>query len=212
MKKYILSFLLIIISTVLFASDPVQNVKYSHGKIYLQNKDTIEVYIKNESLFKMQSGIHYLDKTGHEISLSPSKATGFSLFYKDDTLLFESRTDINPFVFTSKKDRSSFINRVSTGKLPLYYFINEKFFMEGKDMVTADIPVYMIPFNQDWFSISEENFVNDFKKLISRLKREYDENQLNALLLKLAKGNYKFEETPLIIEKFNTNKIQKIFN
>ena len=150
----------------LFSNEIAKDVKYSRGKIFLKNNDTVDVYVKVESLYNMQSGIQYVDSTWNEYSLIPSKASGFCLLYQNDTMYFESRKDLKMVLFSSKKSKSSFIHRVSNGNLPLYYFVDKELVMDGIDQVSADFPRYMVLLDQEWFSITVKYFVSDFKKLI----------------------------------------------
>ena|GEM_PF-1060794 len=187
----------------LFSDDMAKDVKYSRGKIFLPNNDTLDVYIKVESLYNMQSGIQYVDSTGNEYSLIPSKAKGFCLLYKNDTMYFESRKDLKMVLFSSRKSKSSFIHRISNGNLPLYSFVEKKLVRDGIDQVLADFPRYMVLLDQEWFSITVKYFVSDLKRLFSNLKGEYNAEQMKALMNEIEDGKYKFEDTPLIIERSN---------
>ena len=203
MKTTALILFFAFVSFGLFSDDIAKDVKYSRGKIFLQNNDTVDVYVKVESLYNMQSSIQYVDSTGNEYFLLPSNASGFCLLYKNDTMYFESRKDLKMVLFSSKKSKSSFIHRVSNGNLPLYYFVEKELVSDGIDQVLADFPRYMVLLDQEWFSITVKYFVSDFKKLISNLKGEYNMEQMKALMNEIEDGKYKFEDTPLIIERSN---------
>jgi len=185
----------------LFSDEKTKDTKYSRGKIYLLNNDTVDVYVKSEPVYDMQGGIHYLDSTGTAFSLLPSKAKGFSLLYKNDTMNFESRKDLKMVLFTSKKSKSNFIYWVSNGSLPLYYFVEKQLVMDGIDQVKVDVPRYMVLVDQDWFSITSKSYAADFTRLISNLKEVYNNEQMKALLTEVADGKYKFDDTPLVIAR-----------
>lgn len=203
MKTNILIFIFGIIPFWLFSNIDAKDVKYSRGKIYLPNNDTVNVYVRSESIYNMQSGIHYLDSTGTEHSLVPTKAKGFVLLYKNDTMEFESRKDLKMVLFTSKKSKSSFIYRVSNGHLPLFYFVEKQLVMDGIDQVLSDFPRYMILLDQEWFSVTPKSFVSDLKKLVSNLKGELNTDQINLLWKDVVDEKYKFGDTPLFIERLN---------
>ena len=202
MKSSILILVFLIVPFVLFSASSPKDVKFSKGKIFFQNGDTVNVYIKVAKLYDLQSGIQYLDTAGNEHSLLPSKAKGFCLLYKNETLYFESRKDLKMVLFSSKKSKSSFVNKVSGGNMPLYYFVEKKLVMDGIDQVSVEFPHYMILLNQEWISISTKYFVNDFRKLVSSLKGEYNAEQMKALMNEIIDGKYKFEDTPVVVEKF----------
>lgn len=201
MKIALLILVFAIVPFWLYSDEKDKDTKYARGKIYLLNNDTVDVYVKSESVYDMQGGINYLDSTGTAYSLIPSKAKGFSLFYKNDTMDFESRKDLRLVLFTSKKTKSNFIYRVSNGSLPLFYFVEKQLVMDGIDQVQVDFPRYMILLDQEWFSITSKSFAADFTKLVSNLKEVYNNEQMKALLTEVADGKYKFDDTPLLIEK-----------
>lgn len=203
MRTSLLIFILVIVPFCLFSEAIVKDGKYSKGKIFFQKNDTLNVYVKVESIYNMQDGIHYLDSTGNEHSLLPSKATGFCLLYKNDTMYFESRKDLNLVLFVSKKTKHKFVYRVSDGSLPLYYFVEKQLVMDGIDQVQADRPRYLVVFDDEWYSISSKYFINEFRKLFSNLKGTYDARELKALLNEIADGKYNFEDTPAIIERLS---------
>ena len=138
MKTTALFIIFIIVPVCLFSQQIAKDGKYSKGKIFLQNNDTVNVYVKVESIYNMQDGILYLDSVGNEHPLLPSKAFGFCLLYKNDTMNFESRKDLNMVLFVSKKTKNNFVYRISGGSLPLYYFIEKQLVMDGIDQVQAD--------------------------------------------------------------------------
>ena len=139
MKSSILILVFLIVPFVLFSASSPKDVKFSKGKIFFQNGDTVNVYIKVAKLYDLQSGIQYLDTAGNEHSLLPSKAKGFCLLYKNETLYFESRKDLKMVLFSSKKSKSSFVNKVSGGNMPLYYFVEKKLVMDGIDQVSVEL-------------------------------------------------------------------------
>lgn len=169
MKTSAIIFILMIVSLSLFSQQIVKDGKYSKGKIFLQKNDTVNAYIKVESIYNMQDGIRYLDSIGNEHLLLPSKALGFCLLYKNDRMYFESRKDLNMVLFVSKKTKNNFIYRISGGSLPLYYFIEKQLVMDGIDQVQADRPRYLVLFDQDWYPISSKYFIGEFQKLFSNL-------------------------------------------
>ena len=203
MKTTALIFILVIVPFCLFSQQIVKDGKYSKGKIFLQKNDTMNVYVKVESIYNMQDGIQYLDSAGKEHSLLPSKSLGFRLLYKNDTMYFESRKYLNMVLFVSKKTKSNFIYRVSGGSLPLYYFIEKKLVMDGIDQVQADRPRYLVLFDQDWYPISSKYFTGEFQKLFSNLKDVYNAKEMKALLDEIVDGKYNFEETPAVIERLS---------
>jgi hypothetical protein len=209
MKYCTLLFFLILASMRLNADEKVREIKYSHGKVFLQNGDTVNAYIKSEALYNLQSGIHCLNSTGNEYSYLPSNAKGFCMMFKNDTMYFESRRDLKTVLFTSKKSKSSFIYRISNGKLPLYYFIERGLKMDGIDQVTVELPRYLILLDQEWFSLTKKYFVRDFKKLCSYLSGVLNADQLSILINDVTDSKYKFEDTPFVIEKLNKIPVAK---
>jgi hypothetical protein len=203
MKYNALVFFLLLSHMWLAADEKGKNVKYSRGKVFLQNGDAVNAYIKTDALYNMQSGIHCLDSTGNEYALLPSNAKGFCMMFKKDTMYFESRRDLKTVLFTSKKSKSSFIYRVSNGKLPLYYFLEKGLKMDGIDQVTVELPRYLILLDQEWFSLTKKYFVSDFKKLISNLKGVLNKQQMDELYNDVADKKFKYDNTPLVIEKLN---------
>lgn len=203
MKTITLALLFAIVPFLLFSDPATKDDKYTRGKIFLQNNDTINVYIKVASLSQMQSGIQYVDSIGKEHSLLPSKAKGFCLLNKNNTLYLESRRDLKTVLLPSKKSKSCFIYRVSNANIPLYYYIEEQLVMKGIDMIKVDSPRYMILFDQEWISLTPKYFVSDFRSLVSNLKGDLDSEKLNALLQKVIDGEYKFDDTPIVIESLN---------
>jgi hypothetical protein len=203
MKYNVLMFILLIIPMWLLSDEISKDLKYAHGKLFLQNNDTINVYIKVESIYKMQSEIQYIDTTGHEFILLPSKAKGFCLMYQNDTMYFESSRDLKMVLFTSKKAKSSFIYRISNGKLPLFYVVEKELKMDGFDQITVDAPRYLILLDQEWYPITPKYFVSDFNKIFSNLKSEYDAKQLKLLQNEIVERNFMFDHTPIIISKLN---------
>jgi hypothetical protein len=203
MKYNSLILILLIIPMWLLSDEISKDVKYSRGKVFLQNGDTVKAYIKSEAIYNLQSGIHCLDSLGNEYSLLPSNAKGFCMMFKNDTMYFESRRDLKTVLFTSKKSKSSFIYRISNGKLPLYYFIEKGLKMDGIDQITVELPRYLILLDQEWYSLTKKYFVSDFKKLISNLKGVLDKEQLDKLYFEVADEKFEFDNTPLLLGKLN---------
>ncbi len=203
MKTSLLLFIFIIVPFCLFSQQIVKDGKYSMGKIFLQKSDTVNVYVKVESIYNMQDGIQYLDSAGNEHSLLPSKALGFCLLYKNDTMYFESRKDLNMVLFVSRKTKNNFVYRISGGSLPLYYFIEKQLVMDGIDQVQADRPRYLVLFDQDWYPISSKYFIGEFQKLFSNLKDVYNAKEMKVLLNEIIDGKYSFEETPAVIDRLS---------
>lgn len=119
----------------LFSNINAKDVKYPLGG----DNDTINVCIKVDSIYNMQSSIQYVDSTGNDYSLDPSKTMGFCLYYNNDRMYFESRKNLKMILFGLKKSRSSFIQQVSTGNLTLCYFVKKKLVMDGVDMISSHI-------------------------------------------------------------------------
>ncbi len=201
MKTKALIIMLALVPFWLFSEVSAKDNKYSRGKIFLLNNDTIEVFIRSEPLFNLQNGIHYLDSTKRECSMLPANSKGFCLIYKNDSMYFESRKDLKLVLLSSKKSKSSFVHRVSTGNLPLYYFVEKQLVMNGIDQVSSEYPRYIVLHDQEWYSLTPKNFISDFKKLISNLKGVFDSARMQALLQEVADAKYNFETTPLLIEK-----------
>ena len=203
MKYNALLLFLLLVPMWLSADEKVKDVKYSRGKVFLQNGDTVNAYIKSEALYNLQSGIQCLDSLGNEYSLLPSNSKGFCMMFKKDTMYFESRRDLKTVLFTSKKSKSSFIYRISNGKLPLYYFVEKGLKMDGIDQVTVELPRYLILLDQEWYSLTKKYFVNDFKKLVTNLKGVLDKEQLDKLYFEVADEKFEFDNAPLLLEKLN---------
>ena len=203
MKFSVLILLIILAPLGLFSFERDKDSQYSRGKIFLLNGDTVPVYVKSVPIYNMQSGIQYLDTIGNKHSLIPSMAKGFCLMYKNDTVYFESRKDLKFVLFTSKKSKSSFIYRISNGKIPLYYFVEKGLKMDGIDQVTVELPRYMILLDQEWYSLTKKYFVSDFKKLVSNLKGVLNTQQMDGLYKEVEDEKYKFDNTRLVIEKLN---------
>lgn len=203
MKNIVLMLIFALSPFFLSADEISKDLTYAHGKLFLQNNDTINVYIKVESIYKMQNGIQYVDTVGHEFTLLPNKAKGFCLMYKNDTMYFESRKDLKMVLFTSKRTKSSFIYRISNGKLPLFYYVEKELKMDGIDQVTVDTPRYLILLDNEWFSLTKKYFASDFKKLISNLKGVLNKGQMDKLYYDVADEKFNFDNAPLLIEKLN---------
>jgi hypothetical protein len=187
----------------LFAKEKDKNAKYAHGQVFLLNNDTMSVYIKIEKISQMQNGIQYVDSMGMEFELKPFDAKGFNLIYPDDTIYFESRNDLDRALFQSKKKDWYFVHQALKGKLSLYYFIESKLEMEGLDQILIEKSLYFVWYKNVWYKISEELFKNDFKKFGTVLKRDGFEDKIKTLLTEIIAGEYKFEDTPLLISKFS---------
>ena len=212
MKKIIL--LLVFAPLFMKAVHVIPKDKYAHGQIFLLNNDTLSVYVKIENISDLQNGIQYVDTTGKELTLKPENSRGFILVYPNDTMFFESRNDMGSALFQSKKKNYSFVHRVFSGKLPLYFFIEIKLVMDGMDQVEQERPRYFVRFRGEWYPITKENFKNDGRKLLSLLKREgYNTKNLNS---KLDADLYKFEDTPIFIgecaELFLTKVLQTSYH
>ncbi len=201
MKTKALIIMLSFIPFWLFSEVSAKDNRYSRGKIFLLNNDTIDVFIRSEPLFNLQNGIHFLDSTKKERSLLPANSKGFCLIYDNDSMYFESRKDLKLVLLTSKKSKSSFIHRISTGNLPLFYFIEKQLVMVGIDQVLSEFPRYIVLHDQEWYSLTPKYFVTDFKKLISALKGVYNTARMQVLLQEVADEKYNFETTPVLIEK-----------
>lgn len=199
MKMKTLILLLVFAPLFMQAVNLIPKDKYAHGKIFLLNHDSVEVYIKIDKIYNLQNGIQYVDTTGKEFTLKPENARGFKLVYPNETMVFESRNDLGSALFQSKNKNYSFVLRVFNGNLPLYYFIETKLAMDGIDQVEQERSRYFVRFGGEWYSFSKENFKNDGKKLLSLLKREgYNTKNLR---LNLDTGLFKFEDTPIFISE-----------
>lgn len=148
----------------------------------------------------MQKGIQYVDSKGFEYTTDPFKAKGFWLIYQEDTMVFESRSDIDKALFQPKKASTCFVLRIKKGNLPLYYFLDERLEMDGIDQVLREKPFYLLWFKEEWYPISKEHFTNDFRKVISMLKKAGFENEIKELVANFIEAKYKFEDTPEVIK------------
>jgi hypothetical protein len=184
----------------LFAGDLLQKEQYANGKVFLLNKSVSDVYIKVESIAKMQKGVQYVDSKGLEYNTDPFKANGFWLIYPEDTMVFESRNDIDKALFQPKKASTCFVLRVQKGNLPLYYYLDERLEMEGIDQVLREKPYYLIRFKEEWYPISKEHFTNDFRKVLAVFKKAGFENEIKEVVANFVEAKYLFEETPKIVE------------
>ena len=203
MKTKLLFLSLVIISFCLFANDLLSKDKYAHGKVFLMNHDTLNVYVKVESLYNMQNGIQYVDSIGIEHLLNPAKAKGFNLVYSDGTMVFESRNDLTKVLFQLKNPGYYFVQRILDGKLSLYYFVEKKLVMEGIDQVLIEKARYFVRINEEWYTITKEYFKNDCRKIFSILKREGFVNEIKAMINDIDSDKYKYEDTPTIIDRCN---------
>jgi hypothetical protein len=183
-----------------FAGDLLQKEQYANGKVFLLNKSVSDVYIKVESIAKMQKGVQYVDSKGLEYNTDPFKAKGFWLIYPEDTMVFESRNDIDKALFQPKKASTCFVLRIQKGNLPLYYYLDERLEMEGIDQVLREKPYYLLRFREEWYPISKEHFTNDFRKVISMLKKAGFESELKEMIAGFIEAKYKFEDTPEVIK------------
>ena len=203
MKIIFLVILIAIIPFYIYSKDPLPKDKYAVGKVFLKNNVTLNVYVKIESFYNMQLGIQYVDSMGLEHQLLPSKAKGFSLIYQNETMVFESRHDLTKVVFQPRFPDYFFINRISTGRFSLYFFIEKKLVMEGIDQVEAEKSRYLVLYNDDWYPISKDYFRGDCSKLFTLLKREGYTTESKKLSKELNSDGFKYETTPALIERIN---------
>lgn len=203
MKTKALILLLAIMPFGLKAVNSIPKDQYANGQVFLLNNDTLRVYIKIDKLLNLQNGIQYVDTMGMEYNLKPEDAKGFCMFYPDDTMYFESRNDIQKVLFKPKNNSQIFIHRVQKGKLPLYYFIETKFEMEGLDQIEVERARYFVNYANEWYPVSKDRFRNDFQKIFSLLKGDGFGNVIKPLQLEIGSGRFKFEETPLLIKEIN---------
>jgi len=185
----------------LFAGDLLQKEKYANGKVFLLNKSVSDVYIKVESIAKMQKGVQYVDSKGLEYDTDPFKANGFWLIYPEDTMVFESRNDIDKALFQPKKASTCFVLRVQKGNLPLYYYLDERLEMDGIDQVLREKPYYLLRFKEEWYPISKEHFTNDFRKVLAVFKKAGFENEIKEVVTNFIEAKYLFEDTPQIVKQ-----------
>lgn len=202
MKTKLFLLILTIIPIGLIADDLLPKDKYANGKLFLINKEVSDVYIKVEPIYAMQQGITYVDPKGMEYKTDPFKAKGFWLIYPGDTMVFESRNDIDKALFQSKRSSQSFVLRIQKGNMPLYYFVDERLEMDGIDQVLRQKMYYILRFNDEWYPISKEHFTNDFRKVISSLKKAGFENEIKSVFSDFIEAKYKFEDTPELIKLF----------
>jgi hypothetical protein len=200
MKKGLFILMMVIIPYFLFAHELQPKDKYANGKVFLLNKSVSDIYIKVETISRMQKGIQYVDSKGFEYATDPFKANGFWLIYPEDTMVFESRSDIYKALFQPKKASTCFVLRVKKGRLPLYYFLDERLEMDGIDQVLREKPYYLLQFKEEWYPISKEHFTNDFRKVISILKKAGFEKEIKELIAGFIEAKYKFEDTPEVIK------------
>ena len=184
----------------LFAGDLLQKEKYANGKVFLLNKSVSDVYIKVETIAKMQKGIEYIDSKGLEYSTTPFKANGFWLIYQEDTMVFESRNDIDNALFQPKKASTCFVLRIQKGNLPLYYYLDERLEMDGIDQVLHEKPYYLLRFKEEWYPISKEHFTNDLRKVFVVFKKAGFENEIKEVVANFVEAKYQFEESPKILK------------
>lgn len=185
----------------LFAGDLLQKEKYANGKVFLLNKSVSDVYIQVESIAKMQKSVQYVDSKGMEYTTDPFKANGFWLIYPEDTMVFESRSDIDKALFQPKKASTCFVLRVKKGRLPLYYFLDERLEMDGIDQVLREKPYYLLRFSEEWYPISKEHFTNDFRKVLAVFKKAGFENEIKEVVANFVEAKYLFEDTPQIVRQ-----------
>ncbi len=203
MKIAVLLILISIIPFCSYSKDPLPKDKYAIGKVFKKNNDTLDVYIKIDSFYNMQLGIQYVDSMGLEHQLLPSKAKGFSLIYQNETMVFEARHDLTKVVFQPRFPDYFFINRISTGRFSLYFFIEKKLVMEGIDQVEAEKSRYLVLYNDDWYPISKDYFRGDCSKIFTFLKREGFITESKKLSKELNSDGFKYETTPALIERIN---------
>ncbi len=203
MKTNLLFLLLVIVPFCLVANDLKPKDKYATGKVFLLNNDTVNVYIKVETLYNMQNGIQYVDTMGVEHVLKPSEAKGFSLIYPSEIMIFESRHDLTKVVFQPRNPDHYFVPRILEGKLTLYYFIEKKLVMDGIEQVEAEKARYLVRYSEEWYPVTKEYFNVSCRKIFTVLKREGFGTQIKALVREFDAEKYQYEDTPALINKCN---------
>ena len=190
MKTTLLLLILLLPICVFSQTNQDVNPDYLPGGIISLNNDTILVDIKLESILVLQDKVKFIDASGTKKSFKPPIIKGFYFDVDDGGMVFESRNDVRVSAFPSKY--GYFVNRVSNGICPLYYFELQKMKSVGMESKMVKVPYFLILKNNSWEYVNSDSFedcINIFSDDI-------------ILVSNIKSGKYTFDDIPKMVEKY----------
>lgn len=200
--KSILTACLVLSAVVVFSAN-----KYVVARIIMSNNDTVVNLVKQTALHEMQNKIEVKVNDSITSIVYPMDAKSFyTIAGKGDTVRFESNCGLKFGLADNMEDNCYFMMKINSGIIPLYYFSMSKLQSMGTSMQTIQQPSYLVKYKNDWIIIEENNFVSQLKKLIKPFKKQLSGNKqvkITSLEDDLYYKTYKFDDTPMIVEKLN---------
>jgi len=202
MKNSLLIILILTISLNVYSKD-----RYVMAQIIKNNNDTVVSPILYKKLFDFQESIILKNDDGSKTTLFPKDVKGFHVLTgSSDTLFFESNCGLKFGLSSSIDDNCYFMLKIRAGIIPLYYFANKKFYSIGVTMKTDYAPCYLTQYRYEWIMMEENNFRDQFIKIIKPFKHNANALTLKKLVeledkFKLLK--YRFDDVPKGIDSLN---------
>lgn len=200
--KSILTASLLLYVIVVFPAD-----KFVVAKIIMNNNDTIVNMVKYKPLHEMQNKIEVKVSDSITNTLLPIDAKSFyTIAGKGDTIRFESNCGLKFGFADNMEDNCYFMMKLKSGTVPLYYFSVNKLLTMGATMQNVQQPAYLSKYRDEWIMMSENNYVNQFLKLIKPFKKKLKSESLKEIIKledDLYFKTYRFDDIPVLINRLN---------